>query len=113
MAEKPDLRVYLAAERTLLAWIRTGLALMAFGFVVSRFGVVDVTRLSQWLGAALVLLGVTVTVASAAEYARILRRLDRGESATPARSRLGIALSLVLAALGLLMAVYLLVIELS
>ncbi len=26
-----------AAERTLLAWIRTGLALMGFGFVVARF----------------------------------------------------------------------------
>jgi len=33
-----DPRVYLAAERTFLAWIRTSLALMAFGFVVSRFG---------------------------------------------------------------------------
>jgi putative membrane protein len=29
---------HLAAERTLLAWIRTGLALMGFGFVVARFG---------------------------------------------------------------------------
>jgi len=29
---------YLAAERTFLAWIRTGLALMGFGFVAARFG---------------------------------------------------------------------------
>ena len=28
----------LAAERTFLAWIRTGLALMGFGFVLARFG---------------------------------------------------------------------------
>lgn len=32
-----DPRVFFAAERTFLAWIRTGLALMSFGFVVSRF----------------------------------------------------------------------------
>jgi len=29
---------YLATERTFLARIRTGLALMGFGFVVARFG---------------------------------------------------------------------------
>ncbi len=29
---------YLAVERTFLAWIRTGLALMGLGFVVARFG---------------------------------------------------------------------------
>src|SRR6204780_1272039 len=35
---KASLSDYLAAERTMLAWIRTGLALMGFGFVVARFG---------------------------------------------------------------------------
>ncbi|HAB15828.1 MAG TPA: hypothetical protein DCE44_05190, partial [Verrucomicrobiales bacterium] len=33
-----DPRVFFAAERTLLAWIRTGLTIMGFGFVVARFG---------------------------------------------------------------------------
>jgi putative membrane protein len=33
-----DVRGYLAEERTFLAWIRTGPALMAFGVVVARFG---------------------------------------------------------------------------
>jgi inner membrane protein YidH len=31
-----DARDYLAEERTFLAWIRTGVAVMAFGFVVAR-----------------------------------------------------------------------------
>lgn len=33
-----DPRVFFAAERTLLAWIRTALGLIGLGFVVARFG---------------------------------------------------------------------------
>ena len=33
-----NLSDYLVAERTFLAWIRTGLALAGFGFVIARFG---------------------------------------------------------------------------
>lgn len=37
--QKPnDPRVYFAAERTLLAWVRTGITVIALGFVVARFG---------------------------------------------------------------------------
>ncbi len=68
MPDQPyrDPRIYMAAERTLLAWIRTGLALMGFGFVVARFGLflremeavgrspVTRTAFSVWFGTALV-----------------------------------------------------------
>ena len=56
--EGPDPRVLFAAERTFLAWIRTGLGLMGLGFIVARFGLflreiaaldrAPVSGLSQW-----------------------------------------------------------------
>jgi hypothetical protein len=64
---RASLSDYLAAERTFLAWIRTGLALMGFGFVVARFGLflqqIQVVQqapsaqsygLSLWFGTALI-----------------------------------------------------------
>ena len=38
MDERDDPRIFFAAERTLLAWIRTGLAVVGLGFIVARFG---------------------------------------------------------------------------
>src|SRR5579883_2977529 len=77
-----DPRIRFAAERTLLAWIRTGLALMGFGFVVARFGLflrelaaVNQTavshspKVSLWIGIALVVLGVCLNLLAAWEHA--------------------------------------------
>ena len=65
----PDPRVYFAAQRTMLAWLRTGIAIMAFGFVVARFGLFlrllhvqggegPSHGLSPYIGAALILLAL-------------------------------------------------------
>ena len=115
-----DPRVQFAAERTLLAWVRTGLAFMGFGFVVARFGLFlrelasgrgapapPDPRLSLWIGTALVLLGVVVTVSAAARHARTVSRLARGELLQFRPVSLGTVVALLLAAAGSALAVYL------
>src|SRR5687768_4628201 len=87
-----DPRVYFAAERTLLAWIRTGLALMGFGFVVARFGLFlqqlallqkvlppPATGASRWFGTGLVVSGVVITIGAMASHVTTVQRLKRGE----------------------------------
>src|SRR6202167_6746941 len=92
--EKPadqDPRVYFAAERTFLAWIRTGLGLMGVGFAVSRFGLflrelsasashlpAQTTRLSLWSGVMLVALGVVVTLSAVVRHFQLVRELRSG-----------------------------------
>jgi putative membrane protein len=118
--EPAEVQLRLAAERTMLAWIRTGLALMGFGFVVARLGLflrelagpnapVDGSTpgLSLWLGTALVLLGVGVNMTAAFRHQAFTRRLDRGQRAFPSSGTMGLLISSVLALIGLTMAVYL------
>src|ERR1700720_3576064 len=91
MSQKAALSDYLAAERTLLAWIRTGLALMGFGFVVARFGLflqelqavqksfsVQSYGLSLWFGTALIAVGVIMNLFAGWQHARLVRDLARG-----------------------------------
>ena len=121
MSTDRDPRVYFAGERTLLAWIRTGLAMMGFGFVVARFGlflrelaaargeyVTTTGSGSLWAGTALVVLGVVVNVYAAFEHARFAKRFQRGEAESH-DPRFAITVASVLAAVGFAMAVYLIV----
>jgi uncharacterized protein (DUF302 family)/uncharacterized membrane protein YidH (DUF202 family) len=119
VSPQADLRDYLAAERTFLAWIRTGLALMGFGFVVARFGLflqqiqhvnhtlaAQPTGLSLWFGTALIAAGILVNVGSAWRHVQLVRQLDRGDTSSRSLSY-AVATALFLALVGLAMAVYL------
>ena len=113
----------MAAERTTLAWMRTGLALMGFGFVVAKFGLF-LQKLSElrgmhihissnqsfsvWIGIALVMLGVAVNIAAATRFAALIRRLHAGEKAKPMRWQLAAGVAVIMALIGLGIAGYLL-----
>jgi putative membrane protein len=119
-----DPNVYMAAERTFLAWIRTGLALMGFGFVVARFGLflrefsqhesglrVASTGFSIAVGVCLVMVGVFVDIAATVNHFRVTKQLSSGQYQAGRASLLGAAVAILLALVGLAMAVYLVIIR--
>jgi putative membrane protein len=119
-----DPRVYLAVERTFLAWIRTGLGLMGVGFAVSRFGFflrelsagtghlpAHTTGISVWSGVLLVGLGVVVNITAVVRHFKLVHELSSG-TWKPGRVSVGaVILALVLAGIGIGMAVYLVLVH--
>jgi putative membrane protein len=119
-----DPRVFFAAERTLLAWVRTGLTIMAFGFVVARFGLflrlLAVqsgaagaaesplhSALSTVVGIALVLIGTGCMVLGAIQHRSYVATLPPADVPRSHDPRYPILLSVFLATLGFALAVYL------
>jgi len=114
---------YLALERTFLAWIRTGLALMGFGFVVARFGlflqliqreasfpVHERLGLSLWFGTALIVIGVGALIFSSLRYLRTVRDFNLGRDTYQRPLASALVIAVILALVGVAMAIYLLMV---
>ncbi|MBW8852498.1 MAG: DUF202 domain-containing protein [Xanthomonadales bacterium] len=119
MSESSALRDLFAAERTLLAWNRTSVSLMAFGFVVERFGLfLALVRhgdlgafqrhASFFVGEGFVLLAIVVALLSMRQHGRVLRALGGGREAAY-DFRPGLWLNALVGLLGVGLSAYLVV----
>lgn len=106
-----------ANERTFLAWVRTGIAVMAFGFVIEKFNLfvltvatvtsLDAARrlqlerlsgpLGRYDGLALILVGLALVVVAAARFVRTAQLLDDPEMHAAGGVRAELILSVALA----------------
>ncbi|HEX7026002.1 MAG TPA: DUF202 domain-containing protein [Gammaproteobacteria bacterium] len=114
-----DPRVLFAAERTLLAWNRTSLSLIAFGFVIERAGLlIQALGLEEigsqgvvafWLGISFISLGSISSAFSARQYAVILRSLNPEEFPPGYSAKWGLVINNIVAVLGISLATVLII----
>ena len=118
MSDLNDPRVFFAAERTLLAWNRTSLTLMAFGFVIERFGLFlrllmpqrgDPFQqgISYWIGIAFILLGAFSSASAIVQYRKVLKTLKPIEIPQGYAVTMGVLVNFIVTVLGLALTVYL------
>jgi len=94
MPDKPELaRNHLANERTFLAWVRTGIGVVVFGFAIGRFGIAlreffqlqgqgrtpRSTGLSVWFGLASIALGVLLILGGLMRYHQTREQIEEGQ----------------------------------
>jgi putative membrane protein len=112
-----------ANERTFLAWVRTAIAVMAFGFLVEKFDLfLEITARSlggsppssltqtagDIAGLLLILLGGAMIVISTLRYRRTSRDIDHAEVRAAGGTTMDITLVLLLLGLGSVLFVFLL-----
>ncbi|AXO33577.1 YidH family protein [Micromonospora chalcea] len=104
----PDYRFSLANERTFLAWLRTGLALVAGGLAAAQFlPPLRLAHLREALAIALLLLGAAVSIRAVDHWARTERAMRLDEELPASRFPAVLALIVAIGALLLVAAVLL------
>ena len=117
MSYTADPRVLFAAERTLLAWQRSAIALMGFGFVVERFGLflemvmhkpqASAQRsFSLAFGVLLLILGAAVALISARQFLQVAKDLDPSVVPPGYWTRVGVVLNVIIAMIAVVLAVH-------
>ena len=111
-----------ANERTFLAWVRTSIAVMAFGFIVEKFDLflevaapslagravsVPGQRFGDIAGLALIIIGTAMVAIAAVRFLVTERHIDSVAVHTGAGSRIDIALAAMLVLVGSALVVYL------
>lgn len=114
MSDLKDPRVLFAAERTLLAWNRTSLSFIAFGFLIERAGLLlhalapeavgaINAALAFWIGILFILLGAFAAVWSSRQFRALLRTLTPAEFPEGYGFRWGLVVNMIVAFLGTLL----------
>ena len=103
--ELSTIQATLALDRTLLAWVRTSLTLIGFGFTLARF-VYDLIEKGELkgvrsaypreIGIALMVLGISTLIGGAFEYIRFGKRLQNGPKTSLWSVSLAVTIVLVL-----------------
>ena len=111
-----DPRVLFAAERTLLAWTRTALSLIALGFAIERFGLLikemnftDVEGQRDFsfaIGLALIAFASIISVASVLQFRRFIKHLSPEEIPEGYMLWRGTATNLAVTLIGVLLMIY-------
>jgi putative membrane protein len=108
VGETPDYRFSLANERTFLAWIRTGLALIAGGLACAQFlPPLPIAHLREILAMALLVLGGVVAIRAVDRWSRTERAMRTGTDLPGSRFPAVLAIVVALGALLLVVAIFL------
>lgn len=118
MSDIKDPRVFFAAERTLLAWNRTSLALLAFGFMIERFGLFVEMMFPEkngqfqrgasfWVAIAFILVSAISSSLSVFQYRKVVKSLNAVEIPDGYWINLGVFINIFVALMGFALSVYL------